>query len=81
MESNRNLITFTLLRAQGYSLLTVVTFLLKTEKNSQSKIAKNLGVTRPFISQIITGTRKSKSVKHAITAALGFDPWDVAAEG
>jgi len=76
MESNKNLITFTFLRAQGYSLLNTVSFLLKAEKSSQSQIAKSLGVTRPFVSQIITGSRNSKKVKRAITAALGFNPWD-----
>ena len=75
MESNKNYITYTLLQRQGYDRLTIVSFLLKVNNNSQSQVARRSGVTRPFVSQVISGKRNSQKIKEQIVETLGFDPW------
>ena len=74
MLSKRNHKVYRFLRAHGYSRGAVVAFLLG-ESGSCSRIARELNVSRSFVSQVIAGKRDSKRVKDAISRALGFDPW------
>jgi transcriptional regulator with XRE-family HTH domain len=39
---------------------------------NQTSIAKSLGVTQPYISQIINGIRKTSRVRQAISEILGI---------
>lgn len=81
MNTTKLSFIFQSLTLQQVPLIQAVPFLLRLQRIPITRIAKKAKVSRGFIYKVLGGTRKSKSVKHAITAALGFDPWDAAAEG
>jgi lambda repressor-like predicted transcriptional regulator len=44
---------------------------------SYAAIARNLGCSRPFVSQVGTGRVRSWRVANAIGAAIGRNPWEI----
>lgn len=60
----------------GYPFGPVVAFFMHTSKTSLADVARSVDVDRSMVAKVITGQRKSKPVKQAVSKALGFDPWD-----
>lgn len=49
----------------------VIRSFMRTAKVEVKAIAKQCGVTSPFVSQVIHGTKKSPRIREAIATALG----------
>lgn len=43
---------------------------------NQTKLAKELGVNRSWVSRVVNGSGSSKRVKALIAEKLGWNPWE-----
>lgn len=52
-----------------------VYYFMQLRGTNQSKMARDLGVTRPYIYQVIHGLKPGKTIRDRIAKNLGFRSW------
>jgi len=68
--------TYKKLISAGYPRGPIIRFLLETSGATLAGIAKRAGVSPPYVTRTIEGTRKSQAVVDTINDIFKFNPWE-----